>query len=345
MSEQQFRFVHNHSAFVPSPLPPAPYLANSKGHPLPVLGDLLFMPFEMRARLQIGFVNLLCATMLPDTGDLDLVACLKTLDDWAQIVKRETDRKMWKFHRDPGDFENSEAYFRALVLITVLQRDLGVHYDPESRSRKEFKSSGEGFIHGLLTGNRAGTCANMPVLVADIGRKLGYPIYLVGAKGHTFCRWNSTTTGERFNIEASGRGFSSSSDEHYMHFPKLITEEEANHGIYLRGLDPMEEFAHFMATRGHCLIDKGYILDAIVAFSHAHRLAPADPVMMSFLLDAVNRECKMRDDGTLPCSYRQAEIFKGNAPIARFTLNDRFGDRVMGANTDETKPGRLAPND
>ena len=153
--------------------------------------------------------------MLPDTGELSIPQCMKTLGEWTAIVKRETERQLPRFHRGPADFENSEAYFRLLVMITVLQRDLGVKYNADSINMREFKDSREGFIHGLLTADKTGTCANMPVLYASIGRNLGYPIYLVAAKGHFFCRWHSVKTGERFNIEASGRGLNT--------FPMTIT--------------------------------------------------------------------------------------------------------------------------
>ena len=129
-----------------------------------------------------------------------------------------------------------------------------------------------------------------------------------------------------------------------MKWPRPIAPAEVHHGLYLRNLDPFEELAHFMATRGHCLLDAGHLLDAIVAYSHAHRLAPADPVCMSFLLGALNKEIDLRDDGKLPNSYRQAETFNRDdmPPLARYVIDDRYNHRVIGVNLGETKPGRLA---
>ncbi len=37
------------------------------------------------------------------------------------------------------------------------------------------------YIHSVLTGF-GGTCASLPVLYVAIGRRLGWPLYLVGAK-------------------------------------------------------------------------------------------------------------------------------------------------------------------
>ncbi|MCX5675746.1 MAG: hypothetical protein NTX87_12130, partial [Planctomycetota bacterium] len=63
---------------------------NGNGHPtrrgfhIPTLGEMLFWPVNDLARLDLGFKNLLCATGLPDTMDLDIHACLKKLHEWAQ---------------------------------------------------------------------------------------------------------------------------------------------------------------------------------------------------------------------------------------------------------------------
>jgi hypothetical protein len=296
------------------------------------LGDALFLPLNDLARLSVGYLNLLCATMLRDTADLDIHTCMRTLGTWAERVRHETARHLYKFHNHSGEYENSEAYFRVLMMVTVLQQDCGVTYDPDSIGRRTFGSSREGFIHGLLTGDRRGTSANLPVLYAAVGRRLGYPVYLVAAKGHLFCRWHNARTGERFSVEASGRGLTTPPDRHYKTWPKPITESEVYHGIYLRNLDPTEELACFMATRGHCLDDKGHLLDAIVAYTHAHRLAPTDPMCMSFLLGALNKEIHLRQVGKIPCTYRQAEGFNPDdcPPLAKYTLDDRYTERIMG---------------
>jgi hypothetical protein len=346
LSDRKSITVSDHPVFIPNAVPPAPSLRFPNGGKALTLGEALFLPLNQLANLPTPFLNLLCATMLPDAHELSIPQCMKIFFEWTEIVRRETERKLWKFKRNPADFENSEAYFRVLVMITTLQRDLGVKYDAEAAKRKTFDSSREGFIHGLLTGGKTGTCANMPVLYASIGRNLGYPIYIACARGHLFCRWQSVKTGERFNIEASGPGLNTFSDDHYMKWPRPIEPAEVHHGIFLRNLEPMEELGCFMATRGHCLRDKGHILDAIVAYSHAHRLAPSDPSYMNFLLTALNEEIDQRRVGKMPCTYRQAEqsIREAGLPQTRFVIDDRYTDRIGGVNLDETPPGRLAPN-
>ena len=325
--------VFNHPTFVPNVVPPAPKLEFRDQNPAPSLGEVLFFPLDELRAIPVGYLNLVCATMLPDTVNLDIPACMRTLGEWALQVKQETETRLYQFRRNPAEYNNSEAYFRILMMITVLQCDFGVTYDPECAKTTIFKSSREGFIHGLLTGDRRGTCANMPVLYLAVGRLLGYPLYLVAARGHLFCRWQSLQTGERFNIEASGIGLTVNSDDYYCKWPLPITDAEVYHGIYLRSFDPAEELGCFMATRGHVLQDHGHILDAIVAYSHAHRLSPVDPNCTGYLLDMLNKEIDLRRDQKMPSSYRQAENFAPDvySAMARFVIDERYTRRATGA--------------
>ena len=87
-------------------------------------------------------------------------------------------------------------------MITVLQKDFGVHYNPKTIDPESPMTSDERFIHSLLRG-KGGSCANMPVLYAAVGRRLGYPIYICMARSHLYCRWQTQDNRERFNIEGS----------------------------------------------------------------------------------------------------------------------------------------------
>lgn len=298
---------------------------------IPTLGEMLQMPPEELFRLDIGFRNLLCATGLPDTQDLDIHACLAKLHEWVQHIRRETERNLHRFRENPAEYQNSEAYWRVGMMITVLQQDLGVRHDPDCINTEEFKSSGEGFIHGILNGE-GGTCANLPVLYAAVGRKLGYPIYLCCAKKHLFNRWASSDGRERFNIEGSGRGFGVYDDSHYMGWPAKISPEEVHLGFYLRNLDPAEEVSDFMQTRGHCLRDRDLILDAIVAYAHAHRLGPFLPTAFYSMMEAINHELRIHAEGKAPNSYRQWEGWDEIPRLTRKALRDDF-ERV-----DRTRP-------
>jgi len=312
----------------------------------PSLGDVLSLPPQELSRFSLDFLNLLCASGLPDTADLNIDACLKTLAGWTEHVRQETERNLGRFHRDPEPYRHSEAYYRVLMMVTVLQQDCGVRYDPDCIKSPLFLNSGEGFLHGLLAGQANGTCANLPVLYAAIGRRLGYPIYLCLARRHVFCRWTTKDMRERFNIEGSGVGLSTPEDDYYLTWPQAISPREVQLGHFLRNLDPQEELAMFMATRGHCLLDRGHLSEAIVAYAHAHRLAPADPHYFSFLLGAINQEMQERHEGKIPSSYREAEVFRrpGTPKLVQYVLNDRF-PRIDKQQIDPTIRGQTASKD
>ena len=158
------------------------------------------------------------------------------------------------FHRSAAEFDNSLAKFRMMALVTVLQRDLGVRYDPACQEGPYCALDPRTlFIHGLLDG-QGGTCVTMPVLYVAIGRRLGYPLHLVQAREHFFVRWEEPG-GERFNIEATTLGFTPRDDEHFRHWPKPIRDEDVRLGLFLRNLSPREEVAAFLRERGQCWLD------------------------------------------------------------------------------------------
>jgi len=212
--------------------------------------DLVRMPEEELAKLDIAEVNLRCACGLPGAEGIDIEKMRQTLDQWAAFIQHETDRHMYQFHRDPADFRNSEGYFRILVMITALQRDLKVHYNPQRINDPYGRDSRDLFIHGLVNGH-GGTCASMPALYVAIGRRLGYPLKLVGAQAHLFARWDDPQTGERFNIEGS-YGFADHSDDYYREWPRPISDIDMATGRF-RSFTPRAALAGFLGSRAACL--------------------------------------------------------------------------------------------
>jgi hypothetical protein len=228
----------------------------------------------------VARINLLCAQGLPGTENLKPNHLLASLGRMADRVRAETDRHGYRFQRDPAEFENSEGFFRMLMLTVVLAEDFGVHYDDAHKSDPTNTDPADGFfahpedvfLSGLLGPKRQGTCSSMPVLYVAIGRRLGYPLKLVTSKAHLFVRWEGK--GERFNIEATSHGLNRFSDDYYRHWPFEITPaEEAAQG-YLKSLTPPEELAVFLSIRGMCLREFGKIAEAAQAFAAAARLAP-----------------------------------------------------------------------
>ena len=248
---------------------------------------------EQLAEVDIAEMNLLCATGLPGAEDLDVDDCLATLDEWAAQVGRETERHLYRLYdpRHAEHYGHSEARLRAEMLAQVLAEDCGVRYNMERIRSIDFTNSKDQFIHGMIGDSNGGTCVSMPVLYVAVGRRLGYPLSLVLAKGHVFARWDDSNAGETFNIETTGNGGTGfPPDQHYRSWPHPVTDAEVKAGVYLKPLGPADELACFLAARGHCLLDNGRLSDAQTAYGHAHRLSPKDPLYLAWLNDAVRRQ-------------------------------------------------------
>jgi hypothetical protein len=244
---------------------------------------------EQLATVEIAAANLQLAQELPGAEGLNVDACLDLIDHWTRLVRLGTDRQFVK-RKSGADADLSESQYRMLVLVTVLQRNIGVqYYVPFTEGEFDARDSRNLFLHGILLGH-GGTCSTMPVLYAAIGRRLGYPLSLVMAKEHLFCRWDDSN-GDRFNIEATTWGFSTRTDEEYLEWPKRISASEMQARPYLRSLTRREELAHFIADRGLCLRDHLLLTEAIEAFGHAERLAPADIAMLHERLATMAMAC------------------------------------------------------
>ena len=160
----------------------------------------------------IAVTNLLCAEGLRGSENLDLDKSLNRLDEMAKRVRLETDRNMHRFRSNPAEYENSEPYYRMLMLVTVLQQDFGIIYNPDrvtpvgvfEPNDKFFADSRDVFIHGLTRETKSGTCSSLPAFYIAVGRRLKYPLSLVSAKNHLFVRWEDQET--RLNIEAAAVG-------------------------------------------------------------------------------------------------------------------------------------------
>src|SRR5215472_8592146 len=95
------------------------------------------LPEPELAHQDIVAVNLACAAGLPGAEELDVARCLAVHGAWAAHIRAEMARCAGQFHQDPSAFENSWAYFRILILATVLQQDCGVRYDPSLIDRDD----------------------------------------------------------------------------------------------------------------------------------------------------------------------------------------------------------------
>lgn len=245
------------------------------------------MNLDEIARCDVGRLNLICAQGLPGAYD-DLNLELQTLDRWSDAVRKMTNLHMHRFREHPEKFQSSEGYFRMLVLITVLQEDFHVSYNPDRDSspgdleapKDFFANSSDVFIHGLLDA-RLGTCSSMPVLYVAVGRRLGYPLKLVSAKSHLFARWEAGD-GNQFNVEGTNRGLVCHDDDYYKKCPRPMSDADLASGQYLRSLTPAEELAAFLQIRGICLQVKKRYEEAKAAFDRAAELVPSSELYARF---------------------------------------------------------------
>jgi hypothetical protein len=253
--------------------PPLTYTQKVKS-----LNHLFKMRPEELADVDIAERNLLCAAGLRGAEKLDVGKALARLNDYADRVRYWTEQSMWDLRRNPGKFRNSEAKFRVLLLISVIQQDFGVHYNDRGERNCDFSNSKNAFLHGMIDDTNGGTCASMPVMYVAVGRRLGYPMKLVLAKTHIFARWEDPATGERFNIEGTNPRFDDHPDSYYQNWPYPISDAELKQGWYLKPLTPAEETAVFLQNRACCLMDNGRHEEARVAYVHSYRLAPQNPL-------------------------------------------------------------------
>jgi hypothetical protein len=229
---------------------------------------------QLRCR-DLGHMNLACSFGLPGCERIDYKFCISWLDRATQYARRFISKALPGVRRKPAEYR-SEGHAKVLCLITALQRDLGVKYNPEKIPEEARFNVEDVFLPGAIQG-AGGTCASLPVLYATIGRRLGYPLRLVKAKRHLFCRWEGE--GERFNIEGAGRGLCVFPDDYYRTGRyEMIPGEEQACGL-LGSLTPRQELADFLCERGLLWAAEGNWRECVDSFVGAIVADPETPTL------------------------------------------------------------------
>lgn len=251
------------------------------------LAELLAIKPEELENVDIARMNLLCAEGLLGAEDLDVEKSLDTLDRWAKHVERETLRNYHRFIEHPEEYENSEAYYRMMMLAMVLQEDFRTHYDPERAlpqvlGKREpndifYADASDVFIHGLLGGARHGTCSSLPVLYVAVARHLGYPVNLVSAEEHLYLRYEAGTN--HLNVDAAGEGFITHPDEEYRKWPHPLTDEEIKTYGFLQPMSQQRVLGAFLAIRAGCLTSMKKFDEAAASWEAVNRYLPTTPVL------------------------------------------------------------------
>jgi len=236
-------------------------------------GELCYVNTNDLEKCDIALMNLLCAEGLRGSENLNITNCLAMLDKIAAGVKFETTRAYYKFREHPEKFNHSEGYYDMMMLATVIQQDFNIHYNPahiempghtQESDSSFFADSKDALIHGLARSNGLGTCSSIPVFYVAVGRRLGYPLKLVKAKGHLFARWD----------ECTSIGFVSHTDLEYRSWPAPFTPEEEKSESYLKSLTPVQELTVFLTIRGECLRSSGDLFKSVVAMAQAFYKEP-----------------------------------------------------------------------
>jgi hypothetical protein len=245
------------------------------------LNELLALSHEDLARVDLLRMNLLCAEGLPGTVEINIEDLSRRLDYFVLVVQAETTRHLYRVSdlHYADHYRRSETYFRSEMLCQTLSEHFGMQYDRARFWNPDFADPGAQFLHGLLDpADPGGTCVSIPTLIAAAGRRLGYPIRLALAREHVFARWDGP--GDRnehmtLNIESSGEGFDSYTDEFYKRGPsKSISDRDLRHREFLVSLTHAEELAIFLAARGHCFYDNRMYTKALEAYRLAAVYAP-----------------------------------------------------------------------
>lgn len=137
---------------------------------LPTLDEFTGLEIARLDEYDIAELNLFAASGLPGTEDLDVPALLDRLDEWAEQVKFEICRHIYRFDlqsfREPDEYNygNSLGRFICWYMLQVLQEECGVAYHPDRKFNPDFCRPEDLFIHGIVNEDgKGGTCASMPV--------------------------------------------------------------------------------------------------------------------------------------------------------------------------------------
>ena len=242
--------------------------------------QLVELSEEELGKIDVGLMNLLCAKGLPSEQPLSIDAGMAKLQEITATVHSETARNLHRWTKRPQDYQNSKPYYLVGMMVTVLAQDFGIRYNPakisapsmaELQDLSFYRNTDDVMLTGCLGTSHQGTCASLPVLAVAVGRRLGYPMKLVCAKAHLFCRWDDGNT--KLNFEYTN-GVVTRPDEYYKNEPFPVTPFEEKKGWYLQSLTPRQELSIFLSLRGQVLAANQKTGESLVAHSLATLMWP-----------------------------------------------------------------------
>jgi len=264
-----------------------PSVASSPSFQQPkTLAALLQVPSDQIQNVEMARMNLLCAEGLVGSDQLDVEKDLAIIDQWATQADQDLQRFTPLYHTHPEKFPDvhSESEWKMYVLFGFLRERQGIGYNPELKALfakgygyiedhpDEFRQDAlDTFLNGIVE-RRMGVCSSMPAIFVAVGRRLGYPLYYVHTKGHSFVRWDDGK--ERFNVETTRSFFTTPHDDYYERWPYRISKQDQADFGYLKNQTPQQMLAGFLQDRCACLYASGRIKEGNQTFEVAAALVP-----------------------------------------------------------------------
>ena len=143
--------------------------------------SIVWDPHKWLALLDIGSVNMLCASDLPGAPQAGTDTTAARLDKWAEAVRQETARRVADLKGSAREGPSNDARIRASVLASVLRDQAGIALPGRPIQKTDFRDPANIFIHGCGK-QGGGTSLSAPVVCVAVGRRLGYPLRLAGGQ-------------------------------------------------------------------------------------------------------------------------------------------------------------------
>lgn len=248
------------------------------------LAALLQVPSDQIHNVEIARMNLLCAEGLVGSDQLDVEKDLAIIDQWSTQADQDLQRFTPLYHIHPEKFPDvhSESEWKMYVLFGFLRERQRIGYNPELKTLfakgygyiedhpDEFRQDArDTFLNGIVE-RRMGVCSSLPAIFVAVGRRLGYPLYYVHTKGHSFVRWDDGK--ERFNVETTRSFFTTPHDDYYERWPYRISKQDQADFGYLKNQTTQQMLAGFLQDRCACLYASGRVKEGNQAFEAAAAL-------------------------------------------------------------------------
>jgi hypothetical protein len=185
--------------------------------PWPTLDFLVSLPNEKLRNVDPLVMNLVVAKGIPAFANLDIERYVRLRDRWVEDIRQRLSTHDEHFYRSPEKWKNDIHFFRLGMVCWYVDEVLKIEYPDELADAADriYTDPSNIFLNGLMD-RRIGSCASMPVLHVALCWRLGWPVGLVCASHHLFCRYDDGQV--KHNIEGTtfGRnGFRSHPDEYY----------------------------------------------------------------------------------------------------------------------------------